>query len=191
MKKWLYFCSTLISISIIVFIWLGFKIEENEKSTANGQNDILIILGAKVKEGGVPSLSLKNRLDVAYDYLVQYPHVQAVVTGGQGKDEDQTEASAMYTYLVNKGIEPTRILLEEQSTSTYENLLFTKQLLSDELKQATIVSNDFHLTRAAYLANMLDIEVDTLAAKTPAVVETKSRIRERAALLKTYIFGIE
>jgi uncharacterized SAM-binding protein YcdF (DUF218 family) len=189
MKKWLYFCSTLISISIILFIWLGFKIEENEKSTANGQNDILIILGAKVKEGGVPSLSLKNRLDVAYDYLVQYPHVQAVVSGGQGKDEDQTEASAMYTYLVNKGIEPTRILLEEHSTSTYENLLFTKQLLSNELTQATIVSNDFHLTRAAYLANMLDIEVDTLAAKTPAVVETKSRIRERAALLKTYILG--
>ncbi len=189
MKKWLYFCSFFIAICLILFVWLGFKIEENAKSTANGQNDILIILGAKVKAGGVPSLSLKNRLDVAYDYLVEYPHVQAVVSGGQGKDEDQTEASAMYTYLVNKGIDSNRILLEDKSTSTYENLLFSKQLFSNELTHATIVSNDFHLTRATYLATGLDIEVDTLAAKTPTVVETKSRIRERAALLKTYLVG--
>ena len=187
MKTWMYFFFILIVICLILFVWLGFKIDKNARSTAKGQNDILIILGAKVNEGGIPSLSLKNRLDVAYDYLVQYPHVQTIVSGGQGKDEDRTEASVMYTYLVDKGIDPKRILLEEQSTSTYENLLFTKQLLSNELTHATIVSNDFHLTRAAYLANQLDIEVDTLAAKTPAVVETKSRIRERVALLKTYV----
>lgn len=189
MKTWMYFSFTLVAICLILFALLGFKIDKNSKSTANGQNNILIILGAKVNDGGVPSLSLKNRLDVAYDYLVQYPHVQTVVSGGQGKDEDRTEAIVMYTYLVDKGIDPERILLEEKSTSTYENLLFTKQLFSNELTNATIVSNDFHLTRAVYLANKLDIEVDILAAKTPAVVETKSRIRERVALLKTYIMG--
>ncbi len=189
MKIWIVFFCIFISICLILFIWLGYKIDEHTKTTANGQNDVLIILGAKVKEGGVPSLSLKNRLDVAYDYLVRYPHIQVVVSGGQGKDEDQTEASAMYTYLIDKGIDPNRIFLEEQSTSTYENLLFTKKLFSNELTQATIASNDFHLTRAVYLANKLEIEVDTLAAKTPSVVETKSRIRERAALLKTYLLG--
>ncbi len=189
MKIWMVFFCIFIAIVLILFIWLGDKIDEHAISTANGQNDILIILGAKIKEGGVPSLSLKNRLDVANDYLIQYPHVKVVVSGGQGKDEDQTEASAMYTYLVNKGIDPNRILLEEASTSTYENLLFTKRLFSNELTEATIVSNDFHLTRAVYLANKLDMKVDTLAAKTPPVVESKSRIRERLALLKTYFVG--
>ena len=187
--KWVYFLSIITLICFSLFIWLGVKINEHAHSTANGKNHILIILGAKINKGGVPSLSLKNRLDKAYDYLVKYPHVQAVVSGGQGKDEDQTEASAMYTYLVNEGIDPNRIILEEQSTSTYENLLFTKQLFSNDLKEATIVSNDFHLTRAVYLADELNIKVDTLAAKTPAIVKTKSRIRERAALLKTYILG--
>lgn len=187
--KWLYGFGTLTAVCAISFMWLGFKIDENAHSTANGEKNILIILGAKVNAGGVPSLSLKNRLDVAYDYLIQYPHIQTVVSGGQGKDEDQTEASAMYTYLVNKGIDPNRIVVEEKSTSTYENLLFTKQLFNNELTEATIVSNDFHLTRAVYLANKLDLKVDTLAAKTPTIVKSKSRIRERLALLKTYFVG--
>jgi uncharacterized SAM-binding protein YcdF (DUF218 family) len=175
--------------ALLLYIWLGYKISSHEQSTANGKYDTLIILGAKVKENGTVSLSLKNRLDVAYEYLIKYPHVQAVVTGGQGTDEPQTEASAMYTYLVNKGIEPERILLEDKSTSTYENLVFTKQVFNQSLTEATIVSNDFHLARAKFLANELNLEVDLLSAKTPQVVETKSRIRERAALLKTYIFG--
>lgn len=188
-RRFMWLFSIFIAIAIFLYCWLGYKISSYEQSTANGKYDTLIILGAKVKANGTVSLSLKNRLDEAYEYLSKYPHVQVVVTGGQGADEPQTEASAMYTYLVDKGLDPNRIHLEDKSTSTYENLLFTKQLLNDSLTEATIVSNDFHLARAKFLANQLNVNVDLLSAKTPQVVETKSRIRERAALLKTYIFG--
>ena len=188
-RRFMWLFSIFIAIALLLYIWLGYKISSNEQATANGKYDTLIILGAKVKANGTVSLSLKNRLDAAHEYLSKYPHVQVVVTGGQGADEPQTEASAMYTYLVEKGIDPERILLEDKSTSTYENLLFTKQLLNDSLTEATIVSNDFHLARAKFLANELNLKVDLLPAKTPKVVETKSRVRERAALLKTYIFG--
>lgn len=95
----------------------------------------------------------------------------------------------MKDYLEQKGIEASRIIIEDQSTSTYENLLFSKELLPKETKKITIVSNDFHLKRAKYLAETLHFEVDVVAAKTPKSVEAKLRIRERAALLKTYIIG--
>ena len=189
MNKWLITGIAVLSIPAILYIWLGNEMDRATKNTANGSKDYIIILGAKVKPGGVPSLSLKNRLDVAADYLHQFPHVKAIVSGGQGADEDRTEASVMYDYLIAKGIEHGRILQEDQSTSTYENLKFSKQLLPADVTGITIVSNDFHLKRATILAHKLDFQTDVLAAATPKVVEQKSRLRERLALIKTYIVG--
>ena len=189
MNKWLIVGFAVLTIPAIVYIWLGNEMDKAAKEKANGTNDYVIILGAKVKPGGVPSLSLKYRLDVAADYLKQYPHVTAIVSGGQGTDEDQTEASVMYDYLVRAGIDAERILIEDKSTSTYENIKFSKQLLPENTTNITIVSNDFHLKRANILAKKLGLDSDVIAAPTPKVIELKSRIRERAALLKTYFLG--
>ncbi|MEK4628659.1 MAG: YdcF family protein [Solibacillus sp.] len=189
MNKWLYFIIGIGVISSGLYIWLGYEINQGEKNRADGTNDYLIVLGAKVKPGGVPSLSLKNRLDVAAVYLHDHPHVKAIVSGGQGPDEDRTEASVMFDVLVEKGIAPDRIMLEDQSTSTYENLLYSMSLLPEKITDITIVSNDFHLRRASLLAQNLGLQSDVLAAPTPKVVEFKSRVRERLALLKTFIAG--
>ena len=177
----------LFIIGLLLFIWLGYEIEQGPKNKADGTNDYVIILGAKVKHGGVPSLSLRNRLDVAADYLHKYPHVKAIVSGGQGADEDRTEASVMFDILVEKGIAAERILLEDKSTSTYENLLNSKNLLPENVTEITIISNDFHLKRATILAEKIGLQADTVAASTPKVVEVKSRLRERLALVKAYL----
>ncbi|MEK5233698.1 YdcF family protein [Lysinibacillus sp. FSL K6-0232] len=190
MKRWIIGVSILLAgAGTILYIWLGEEIERNAESNADGSADYMIILGAKVKPGGVPSLSLKSRLEAAVPYLTSYPHVKVVVSGGQGPDEDRTEASIMQEYLERNGIDAARIIVEDKSTSTYENLKFSKELLPKDTKKITIVSNDFHLKRAKYLAESLGFEGDVLAAKTPKSVEAKLRIRERAALLKTYIVG--
>ncbi|KOS63271.1 MULTISPECIES: YdcF family protein [Lysinibacillus] len=190
MKKWVIRVGVLLlAVSSVVYIWLGEEMKQGVQPAANGTAAYMIVLGAKVKAGGVPSLSLKNRLEEAVKYLNKYPHVKVIVSGGKGGDEDRTEASVMLKYLQDKGIETNRILVEDQSTSTYENLLFSKELLPKGTKQITIVSNDFHLKRARYLAESLDFEVDVVAAKTPKSVEAKLKLRERAALLKTYIIG--
>ncbi|KYG91967.1 vancomycin resistance protein [[Bacillus] sp. KCTC 13219] len=188
MKKWL-----SIATAIAVFYGVGYYFLDNEinKGTspkANGTNDFLIILGAKVRPTGEPSLSLQYRLEAANDYLQKHPHVQVIVSGGQGDDEPATEASIMADYLISHGISAERILLEEDSTSTYENLLFSKELLPEDITTITIVSNDYHLQRAKFLAEIIGLEADVLVAKTPTSVEVKSRMRERLALLKTYIF---
>lgn len=188
MRKWFLVGSSLIIVLLIIlYIWLGVKINQGTEPLANGQYDSLIILGAKVKPGGIPSLSLKNRLDISVDYLQKYPHVNVIVSGGMGPDEDRTEASVMFDYLVARGIEASRIQLEDASTSTYENLAFSMMLSDPPLQTATIVSNDFHLYRAKFLANQLHLEVDVLPATTPSVVEFQSRLRERAAILKAYL----
>ncbi|WP_068984935.1 MULTISPECIES: YdcF family protein [Lysinibacillus] len=190
MKKWVLWVGILLlAVGGVVYIWLGEEMKQGVQPVANGTAEYVIVLGAKVKPGGVPSLSLKNRLEEAVKYLNKYPHVKVIVSGGQGADEDRTEASVMLKYLQDNGIDTNRILVEDQSTSTYENLLFSKELLPTGTKRITIVSNDFHLKRAKYLAETLDFEVDVVAAKTPKSVEAKLELRERAALLKTYIIG--
>lgn len=187
MKKIAWLLSSLLIASLSLYIWLGYEIDKAQHNTADGAHTYVIILGAKVKPGGIPSLSLKNRLDAAASYLTKHPHITAIVSGGQGHDEDRTEASVMRDYLIEKGIEATRIIEEDQSTSTYENLLFSKALLPPDVSAVTIVSNDFHLRRATFFAEQLDLETDVVAAATPPSVQVKSQLRERAALMKAFL----
>ncbi|ATP40597.1 vancomycin resistance protein [Solibacillus sp. R5-41] len=190
MKKWLFFAFGItVLCGSAVYVWLGHEMDRGVEKKATGENEYVIILGAKVKPGGVPSLALANRLQVAAEYLHKHPHVIAVVSGGQGADEDRTEASVMKDYLLAEGITSERILVEDEATSTYENLLYSKRLLPDDVTNITIISNDFHLRRASYLAEKIGLEADVVAAPTPKIVEAKMRFRERLALLKTYILG--
>ncbi|WP_313893200.1 YdcF family protein [Psychrobacillus sp.] len=115
--------------------------------------------------------------------------MKLVVSGGQGSDEDIEEAVVMKNFLLENGIPEDRLIVENQSTSTYENLLFSQEILPDNVKSITIITSDYHLKRAKVLAEKIGWDADVVAAKTPKVVEMKVRLRERAALLKTYIVG--
>ena len=189
LKRIIFALLFILIILVLIFYWLDYEMNAALKNEADGSNEYVVILGAKVKPGGIPSRSLKNRLDAAVDYLQKYPTVKAIVTGGQGADEDRTEASVMADYLIKNGIAEDRVLLEDQSTTTYENLLFAKKLLPENTASITIISNDFHLKRATILARKLGLKADVVAAPTPKVVNTKSRIRERLAIIKAYTRG--
>lgn len=174
---------------MVLYVWSGTLLDKGVHPQADGTKAYAILLGAKVKENGEPSLSLQYRLETAIAYLVQYPHVKVIVSGGQGKEEPVSEAERMYTYLLEAGISKERIIQENASTSTFENLKLSKELLPEGETGVTIISSDFHLTRAQYLAEKLDLEVDVVSAQTPKSVEAKLRLRERAALFKTYVMG--
>lgn len=174
----------------IIFLWMltGKWMSEGQKPVANGTNEYAIILGAKVN-GEIPSLSLQYRLDAALDYAKEYPHVRLVLSGGQGTGEYISEAEAMRRYLVENGIDEKRLLLESASTSTYENILYSKELLPSTVQAVTIITSDYHLERSKIIARSLDLQSDVVAAKTPKVVEQKLKIRERLALIKTAVVG--
>ncbi|QOY38423.1 YdcF family protein [Anaerobacillus isosaccharinicus] len=152
-------------------------------------NDIahVIVLGAKLN-GDVMSLSLYYRVREALHYLEDNPKAKVIVSGGQGEGEWITEASAMATYFIENGIEENRIILEELSTTTFENFKFSRGKIGEEIKEVVVVTNDFHLYRAMVIARRQGFEPYPLAAETPRVVREKLWTREYVAILKTWIF---
>lgn len=172
--------SSLIFLWVITDRWLSDGIEP----LAQGNNAYAIVLGAKVD-----SLSLQYRLEAAVNYAEQYPETILVLSGGQGPDESISEAKAMKSFLRQAGIANDRLLLEDRSTSTYENFLFSSMLIPEEITSLTVITSDYHLARAKKIALDLGIQTDVVPAKTPDIVKLKVRTRERLALLKTYLLG--
>lgn len=131
--------------------------------------DYVIVLGAGVN-GTQPSLILSERINSAYTYLSDHPHTIAVLSGGQGSGEDISEAQCMFLQLTARGIDPDRLWLEDQSTSTRENLRFSRALIEEKTgmrpNRAAIISNEFHLFRAGLFAREQGIEMIGVPAKT-------------------------
>ncbi|MFC5590614.1 YdcF family protein [Sporosarcina soli] len=184
----LFVCLLVVALGILGWWITGKWIADGLEPSADGRNDYAIVLGAKVKKDSL-SLSLRYRLDAALAYANEYPHVTLILSGGQGSDEPMSEAEAMRQFLTENGIVEERLILETASTSTFENILFSKKLLPPDVDAITIISSDFHLARAKKIAESFHLTPDVVAAKTPKVVEAKSNARERIALVKTLIMG--
>ena len=153
-----------------------------------GQVDYLIVLGAQVK-GSVPSKALNLRLECARDYMKDNPEVVAVLSGGQGDGEDITEAQCMYEYLVSQGISADQLRLEDKSTTTKENLIFSAQLLGNVAdKKIGLVTNNFHVYRAVKFAKKLGYtDVVGIPARSDAKLQVHYLVREFFALLKEFL----
>ncbi len=110
----------------------------------------VIVLGAGVN-GETPSLTLRTRIDAAAAYLEEHPDVPVVLSGGQGPGEAITEAECMRRALVRRGVDESRLYPEERSTSTQENLRYSRAILEelgvDPAQRVAIVTSDFHLCR--------------------------------------------
>lgn len=178
-----------ILLSSVVIIE-GLIIVEGNK-IENKAVDYLIVLGARLY-GEVPSPSLLERLKVAHQYLETHSNVKVVVSGGQGKGEDISEGYAMAGYLMNHGIEESRIIIEDQSTNTFENLsLSLEKIRKNDHKEninVLIATNKYHIFRSKMLARRLGMIPYGLSAKTPPTVIIKSHIREYFAVIKSLLY---
>lgn len=149
----------------------------------------LVVLGGRVY-GTSPSLMLRERLEAAYDYLEDHPDVDCVVSGGQGENEDISEAQCMFDYLVDKGIDNHRIYKEDRSTSTRENLLFSKEIIEKNNlpDRITIVTNEFHQYRAYLIARNLGLETYAISGKTALWLFPTYYTRELFGLIYQFVF---
>ena len=147
----------------------GIFIVRASSGTPEPKCDYLIVLGAGVN-GSVPSLTLRERLDAALEYLENNETTICIVSGGQGPGEDITEAACMSRWLLDKGVPQDRIILEEQATSTEENLTFSFAMISEQTgtapKAVGIVSSEYHLYRAGLMARKQGISPVLIPAKT-------------------------
>lgn len=150
----------------------------------------IIVLGACVREGEITG-SLKRRLDKALAYLNENPETTAVLSGGQGKGENMTEALAMKKYLLQCGVEEERLVLEEKSHSTKENLENSLTYIKDADKAVGIVTNNFHMYRAVKLAKYIGYRnVRSITAGSDIVLFLNYMVREFFAVLYMYVkFG--
>ncbi len=143
----------------------------------------IIILGAQVRGTQITN-SLKRRLDAALVYLEQYPETKAVVSGGQGKGEDITEAEAMAVYLEQQGIDGNRISQEDSSTSTWENMKNSGRMIGDLEQPAAVVTNNFHLYRALLIGKKAGFtNLKGIAAGSNPVLLLNYLVREFFAVL--------
>ena len=159
------------AVTVVLIICVGYFcvveafIIKDARTETDTPADYIIVLGAGVN-GTVPSLSLRDRLVGTYDYMTANPNCIAIVSGGQGEGEDITEALCMRDWLVERGIAPDRILMEDKATSTVENLRNTLALLGETPERVTILSSEFHLYRAGRMAQDLGIEASLVPAGT-------------------------
>jgi uncharacterized SAM-binding protein YcdF (DUF218 family) len=179
----------LLVLAAVQFAVIECLLVFHSGSDQERQTEYLIILGAGLR-GELPSPILNARLEAGVRYLKKYPGTVAVVSGGQGRGEAIPEAEAMRRYLISKGIEEGRILVESNSTSTMENFRFSKSLIEKtsgrELKEVTFASSDFHLLRARMIAGRNHLRAYAISCNTPASVIVQLYIREYFALFKSF-----
>ena len=147
------------------------------------------MLGAQLKTTG-PSRVLQYRLDTAYEYLTAHPDTKVIVSGGQGSNEPASEAQGMCDYLVKRGIEPDRIILEDRSVNTEQNIRFSKDFLQADTDKVGIVSNNFHVFRAVKLAKAAGYRnVVGIAAPATAFYLPNNMLREFFGVVKDFLMG--
>ena len=200
--------SLVIFCAVEIFIFLGV-------AGANTPNlDYVIVLGAKVEEGGI-SNSLQMRLDRTVEYSRRNPDTVFILSGGKGKDEPASEASVMYEYLKSKGVLETQMIKEERSESTVENITYSKVMIDkiesekdrriesalhkapgpymeaeDKPIQIGVLTSNFHVFRAVQIGKKCGIqEIYGLGSRSDPVLFVHLCVRECAAILKDKLMG--
>ena len=166
------FCMCFYMVSFSVFaVYINFH--GDEPYVDDGKQPVVVVFGCQIHTEDHLSAELYSRLDSAAEALAAHPGAICVVSGGKGSDEPVSEAYAMKKYLVGKkGVDPDRILLEDRSSDTDENVRFTLELLQSsgyppDRCSLICVSSNFHTPRIALLLRRQGCECATVSAPTP------------------------
>ncbi len=206
---------TLTAAALAVFFVTEACVFAGAVSAEKPGLDYVIVLGAKVHERGI-SNSLRMRLDKAVEYSRISPGTVLILSGGQGADEPMTEAQAMYQYLLDQGVSPTRLVMEPVSSSTVENIAYSQLIIrqteqskrdmarkddgsvapgpylqvEEKPVQIGILTSSYHVFRAGMIAKKRGMEdVCGIAAHSDPILFLHLCVRECAAVLKDRLMG--
>ncbi|KEI03186.1 YdcF family protein [Clostridium botulinum] len=173
--------SFVIIESLIIYSGMSKKIIEKK---------YIIVLGAAV-HGDYMSLILKERMNKTLEYIYKYPNTKIIVSGGKGPGELITEAEAMKRYLIENGINGDQIIKEEKSRNTAENFKYSLEILKQREKKdnpsVCVVTTDFHMFRAKFLAKRTGIDVCAVPSKGYLSSAPNYYIREYFAVIHSFI----
>lgn len=185
--------STVLCLFLLAAVVTGCFIGYTALGDPLQELDYIIVLGAGVN-GTEPSLSLLDRLNAAATYLDEHPNTICIVSGGKGGGEKISEAECMSRYLTKYGISEQRILLEDQATTTAENISFSLNLLKTHNgyfpDKIGILSSEYHLFRAKMYAHPYKVTTYGIPAKSSVFsVKLNYFFREIAAVWYYSIVG--
>lgn len=172
------------ALALSLFLLCGVLMLRAARQGQDREADAVIVLGAAV-HGDRVTWVLSNRLDAALGYLESHPGAVAVVSGGQGSGETVTEASAMAKYLLDRGVAPERVLLEERAESTVENFAFSRDVIRDALGEdarIAFVTTGFHVYRAGAVARRMGMEVFGIPAEDVWYLAFNNFLRESVGI---------
>ncbi len=206
---------TCAAAAIVIFCAVEACVFVGAVSSEKPGLDYVIVLGAKVHEQGI-SNSLRQRLNKAIQYSRKSPGTVLILSGGQGADEPMTEAQAMYQYLLENGVSPTRMVMEPMSSSTVENIAYSQLIIlqreqskrdlagrgdgsvapgpylqvEERPVQIGILTSNYHVFRAGMIAKKRGMEdVYGISAGSDPVLFLHLCVRECAAILKDRLMG--
>ena len=158
-------------------------------ATAPAGMDYLIVLGARVDPDG-PSPALNRRLNCLMAVLDDHPDATIIASGGQGADEPMSEAQCIRDELIRRGVDPARIVMEDSSTATVENLRNSMALMKDPAAKVGIITNNYHVWRATHLAQKLGlVNAHGIAAEYTGHTKFHYMIREAICIVVDFLRG--
>ncbi|MBR4308791.1 MAG: YdcF family protein [Oscillospiraceae bacterium] len=161
------FLTILIGILVMAGI-TGLRIRCYSKGSADPSAQYAIVMGAGVR-GTEPTLALQERIQAAKAYATEYPQAILILSGCRGEEEEISEAQCMYDCLMEEGLPPTRLVMEEKAGNTEENILYSLALirkLFSEPESVCIISSEYHLLRAASYGEEAGITTKLYPART-------------------------
>lgn len=179
----------LVLAGVFLFLVMEGLIASQMFARGEKNMDYILVLGAQVR-GDRVSRALEDRLKTAQQYLKENPDTKAILSGGQGPGENLTEAQAMYDWLTQRGIDGNRLIREDRSTSTWENMIYSKIMISEDASDITIgiVTNNFHVYRGVMLARCSGFtKACGIAAESHSLMQLHFLVREGMALAKDIV----
>lgn len=183
--KWLLLLGIIVGICTLSFIIYQYKLvsQFDEKPSFAETADAGIVLGAALWDDE-PSPALMERLEVARQLFADGKVSYLILSGGLGNDR-YTEAEAMKKYLVKQGVPENRLILESKSHNTKQNLENTKKILEESnLQTMTLITHDYHMTRALLYADKIGIQASSSPVHSKVLFVPYHKVRECLALIK-------
>ncbi len=180
--------TSLVGIGIIVFCSLvGVMLKYANNTAQSGKT--VVILGCQVT-GKTPSLMLYDRMIGALEYINKNPDSYIIASGGKGIGEQISEAQAIKDFLVSRGVPGDRIIMEDNSTDTKENIAFSAKIIEEYglNKDIAVATDGFHQFRAAYFSKKNDLNCSAITCDTRWYFSASYYSREVLAIFKMLLF---
>lgn len=182
----LFFLCSYLGVVFVVFLAYAIAYGRMEHDVSPAA---ITILGSRLIGGKVPPL-LASRLDKAVELYREAPEPKPVLipSGGQGADESRPEGAGMAEYLIDAGVPAGDVLPESRARTTRENLRFSRQVQEDAGRAGSqlVVTNNYHVLRAALLARKYDVDAQVVGSPTARYYVPSAFLREFVAILSEH-----